>query len=380
MFKFTAAEWVFLLAILDVSLPLVLGCNTPCTQNSDCHDPTNAIGLNRECGELSCISGTCQFEAWKDSGSCAGSNFLECTGNDSKCTKGPSALNYDASCTGWGNNECIYQWCPRDQGTVTTTAPPLTLPTTATPPVTDPPPVPQTGIWRPPPGTSWQWQLTGTINTSFDVDMYDIDLFDTPQSVIDKLHNDGRIVICYFSAGTFEDWRPDKNAFGSNLKGSPLGDWPGETWLDIRKIADLGPIMQARLDLAVSKKCDGAEPDNIDGYQNGNGLGLTYNDQIVYNRWLASEAHSRGLSIGLKNDLNQVSDLIDDFDWAINEECYQYNECELLLPFVDAGKAVFGVEYQGRPARFCPKLNSMQFSWLKKGLNLGASSTDCSNF
>ena len=38
-------------------------------------------------------------------------------------------------------------------------------------------------VWRPAPCTSWQWQLTGTIDTSFDVEMYDIDLFDVPIQV-----------------------------------------------------------------------------------------------------------------------------------------------------------------------------------------------------
>ena len=71
-----------------------------------------------------------------------------------------------------------------------------------------------------PPGTSWQWQLSGIIDTSFDVQMYDIDLFNTDQSVIDQLHNDGRIVICYFCGGSWEDWRPDAGQFpdSSDLK------------------------------------------------------------------------------------------------------------------------------------------------------------------
>ena len=66
------------------------------------------------------------------------------------------------------------------------------------------------------------------MDTSIDVDMYDIDLFDVPRTTIDQLHADGRIVICYFSAGSYEDWRPDADAFGSNLLGQPLGDWDGE--------------------------------------------------------------------------------------------------------------------------------------------------------
>ncbi len=78
---------------------------------------------------------------------------------------------------------------------------------------------PPTAVWQPKPGTTWQWQLTGEIDTSFDVAMYDIDLFDTPQAVIETLHQDGRTVICYFSAGSYEDWRPDDSLpIGSGSK------------------------------------------------------------------------------------------------------------------------------------------------------------------
>lgn len=227
-------------------------------------------------------------------------------------------------------------------------------------------------VWQPPPGTSWQWQLTGSIDTSFNVRMYDIDLFDTPQSIIDRLHSDGRIVICYFSAGSWEDWRPDASQFSDTVIGQPLDDWPGEKWLDIRRLDLLGPIIQARLDLARQKKCDGVEPDNVDGYANPTGFPLTAQDQLTYNLWLANEAHARRLSVGLKNDLDQVPDLVTHFDWALNEQCFQYDECDKLLPFVQAGKAVFGVEYELSPTQFCPAANSMNFDWLKKKLNLDA--------
>lgn len=234
--------------------------------------------------------------------------------------------------------------------------------TTATPP-------PPGDVWRPSPRTTWQWQLSQPVNTAYDVDMYDVDLFETPQAVIDKLHSDGRIVICYLSAGSWENWRPDAGQFPAAVKGASNG-WPGEKWLDIRRLDILGPIMEARLDLAASKACDGVEPDNIDGYANKSGFALSYNDQLVYNRWLAAEAHERKLSIGLKNDLEQIPDLVNNFDWALNEECYYYKECPLLDPFVAAGKAVFGVEYAGRPAVFCPALNGRDFSWLKLPLDL----------
>ncbi len=235
-----------------------------------------------------------------------------------------------------------------------------------------------TAVWQPIPGTTWQWQLSGTIDTSFDVTMYDLDLFDTPQSVIDLLHADGRIVICYFSAGSYEEWRADASDFPTTVRGNPLDGWPGESWLDIRQIETLSPIMGARLDLAVQKGCDGVEPDNVDGYSNDSGFPLSANDQLTYNMWLATEAHQRGLSIGLKNDLDQILELLPYFDWALNEQCFQYDECDLLRPFIQANKAVFGVEYEGELADFCPQANAEQFSWLLKGLDLGAATTACS--
>ncbi|HMI85859.1 MAG TPA: endo alpha-1,4 polygalactosaminidase, partial [Polyangiaceae bacterium] len=197
---------------------------------------------------------------------------------------------------------------------------------------------------------TWQWQLTGTIDTSVNAEMYDIDLFTTPQGTIDALHAAGRIVICYLSAGTYEPGRPDSSSIPQAARGNGVDGWPGEEWLDTRD-ATVRQIMTARMDLAVQKKCDGVEPDNVDGYQNNPGFPLTSSTQLDYNKFLASEAHSRGLSVGLKNDLDQVDALQSSFDWALNEECSQYSECNTLAPFTQAGKAVFHAEYSsGCPA------------------------------
>src|SRR5258706_12492051 len=92
-------------------------------------------------------------------------------------------------------------------------------------------------IWQPPPETTWQWQLSGTIDTSFDVAMYDVDLFDAPDAKLATLRAAGRIVICYFSAGSREDWRPDATDFPAAAIGSPLDNWPGEAWIDTRPVA-----------------------------------------------------------------------------------------------------------------------------------------------
>ena len=192
--------------------------------------------------------------------------------------------------------------------------------------------------------TTWYWQLQGELRTDIPAKLYDVDLFDTPKETIEKLKEEGKIVICYFSAGTYEEWRPDAGEFKEEELGNPLDKWPGERWLDIRS-ENVKRIMVKRLELAKEKGCDGVEPDNVDGYLNDTGFPLTYEEQLDYNRFLSIEAKKRGLLVGLKNDLEQVKELAVYFDFAVNEECHAYNECSLLKPFIEQGKPVFNAEY-----------------------------------
>ena len=231
--------------------------------------------------------------------------------------------------------------------------------------------------WKPTIGTSWQIQFSGTLDQTVNATIFDIDLFDTDVSVITSLHSKGKKVVCYFSGGSSENWRPDYSQFITAVKGNKLSGWAGENWLDVRNLTVLGPIMSARMDLAKSKGCDGVDVDNMDGYTNNTGFPLTYANQITYNKYIADAAHARGLGIGLKNDLDQIKDLVSVYDWQINEECFDYNECDLLAPFIAAGKPVHNIEYNLTTSQFCSKANAMNFDSLKKNLSLDAARTPC---
>lgn len=233
------------------------------------------------------------------------------------------------------------------------------------------------GIWRPRPRTTWQWQLTTPVDRSVRAQMFDIDLFDNPRSVVTALHARGSRVVCYFSAGSVERDRPDTKRFPAAVIGKPLEGWPGERWLDIRRISVLAPIIERRLDLCRAKGFDGVEADNVDAYANDSGFPLTAADQLAFNRYLARAAHARGLSIGLKNDLDQAAALQPSFDWAINEQCFQYRECGRLRPFTRAGKAVFTVEYELPTAAFCAQARALGFMSMRKPLELGAARAPC---
>jgi len=236
-------------------------------------------------------------------------------------------------------------------------------------------------IWTPSPGTTWQWQLAGLpVDIGAEADAYDLDLFETDTETVTALHAQGRHAICYLSAGSWEDWRPDAAEFPEETIGDRYEGWPGERWLDIRRLDLLAPIMTARLGLCREKGCDAVEPDNVDGYANDTGFPITYEDQTRFNRWLASEAHAFGLSIGLKNDPEQVADLVSDFDWALTEDCFDQGWCEAFLPFLQSGKAVFAAEYTDTGVDFenaCAELQPAGFSLLLKDRELTGWSRDC---
>jgi hypothetical protein len=203
-------------------------------------------------------------------------------------------------------------------------------------------------VWQPNAIDTFQLQLritpTTPLITNVAASIYDIDLFDNSAAQIAQLKQQGRKVVCYFSAGSSENWRPDFTSFLPTDMGNPLSGWPGENWLDIRS-NNVRNIMLARMDMAVSKGCDGVDPDNVNGFSNNTGFSLTAQDQIDYNLFLASQSHSRGLAIGLKNDTAQISQLASSFEFAVNEQCHQFNTCATYLPFTSIGKPVLNVEY-----------------------------------
>ncbi len=234
-----------------------------------------------------------------------------------------------------------------------------------------------TGNWyKPSLDVSWQWQLKNTINKNYSVELYDIDLFDSDATLIKSLQDDGKKVICYFSAGSYENWREDADSFSSSTLGKILDGWEDEKWLDIRD-ESLAPIMRARLDLAVQKGCDGVEPDNMDGYINDTSFSLTYSDQAAYNKFIANEARGRGLSVALKNDLDQIVELEPYFDFSVNEQCHEFDECDSLEPFINADKPVLNAEYSDKyinssseKEKMCSQAQASQFRTLILPLDL----------
>jgi hypothetical protein len=228
-------------------------------------------------------------------------------------------------------------------------------------------------LWIPAPGATVQVQLAGTVDTSVPADVFYVDGAETPKATVATLHAQGAHVACYLSAGSWEDYRADAGAYPKSVLGRTLAGWPHERWVDVRRRAVLLKLIGRRLDQCVRKGFDAADFDNVDGYANRTGFPLTAKDQLRFNRALARAAHDRGLSASLKNDLGQTRPLVKAFDFALNEQCLQYDECDRYRPFVKAAKAVFHIEYRAGPCEV------PGFSSIRKHLSLRAWRATCSS-
>jgi endo-alpha-1,4-polygalactosaminidase (GH114 family) len=194
-------------------------------------------------------------------------------------------------------------------------------------------------------GDGWDIQFTEPFALDRPVDWIVLDPDTHGAETVAAMKARGTRTICYVSVGSVEDWRADLAAFPAAVIGKPLGDWPGERYLDIRRLDVLLPIMAARFRACRAAGYDGVSPDNMDLFEADTGFPLTEADGIAYIRALAGIAHDLELSVGQKNVPQLSAALVEFMDWAQVESCFQWGFCAEMAPYVAAGKPVFAIEY-----------------------------------
>jgi hypothetical protein len=241
-------------------------------------------------------------------------------------------------------------------------------------------PGPTSGFIAPRSTDTWQWQLSNppTANDlKLGVSWWDVDGFNAPASTIAAIHARGEHAICYIDVGAAETYRPDYSSFPVSILGNSVHDYPNERYVDIRQVKILGPIEGARFDMCKTKGFDSVEPDVLDAYANPSGFPLTQQDQLNYNNMIADLAHARNMSVALKNDPELSVQESSIFDFSIMEQCFAHNDCDLLKPFVAAGKPVFDVEYDYTTAQFCPTVNALGYIGMQKHVSLDSWRQTC---
>ena len=207
-------------------------------------------------------------------------------------------------------------------------------------------------------------------------DVLYIDLFDYSAEEISncrkdrlKINKDSKI-LCYFSSQA-EEWRPDWEDMEPHI-GNELDGWPEEYWLKVNP--ETKKVFLNRMSLAKEKGCDGVDVDNVDGYsfsEEDRGFSYTFENAIKFVNWLIASSTKLNLSFSLKNSMSliQSGELLP-FAYAMNEQCYQYNECDSYELF---NGSLFIIRYKRR----CPKNVYSKGHTLLKKMGLGVWDRTC---
>jgi hypothetical protein len=230
------------------------------------------------------------------------------------------------------------------------------------------------------PLATWQMQLSGDLDTSIAASVYVIDV-DEHAAEIDGLHAAGRTVLCYFSAGSLEEFRDDATAVEPAAIGLVVPDYPNERWVDVRD-GSVRALMEERLDRASANGCDGVVPSLLDSYESDTGFDFGADDQLEFDRFLASAAHARGLSVGLTNALELVPALAPSFDFGLLFHCFDPSvptqRCDAMSAFTEAGAAVFQAEpFELDHDAICAYGTARNFSIIFKNEQADASRETC---
>jgi hypothetical protein len=236
-------------------------------------------------------------------------------------------------------------------------------PTQRPTPATKHPTFPPTNIVSVPTTTTFfngAWGVDSSFLTSTNIagrKLIIVDLDGVTAAQVAAYRNTGHIVQCYISVGTMENYRDDVKQNYATWLAATVGvsqDWPDERWMDLRKLDQVKALQYPRFARAHALGCQAIEPDNVDCYDSpdcrGKMIGSTRAQvramQIQYNTWQIQTAHSFGMAISLKNAIDLIPDMGDMYDFAVNESCFTYDECDAYVPgFVNKNKAVFVHHY-----------------------------------
>ncbi|MFJ3652713.1 endo alpha-1,4 polygalactosaminidase [Streptomyces nigra] len=201
-------------------------------------------------------------------------------------------------------------------------------------------------VRAPEPGLAFDYQIGGPYRPPAGVRAVSRDRTSEPA--------EGVYNICYVNAFQAQpdagDWwhehHPDLVL--RDADGDPVvdRDWD-EVVLDIStrgKRARLARIVGEWIDGCAKDGFQAVEADNLDSHERSEGL-LTAADNIAFGKLITARAHAAGLAIGQKNaaELAGQGRRIG-FDFAVAEECGQYDECDVYADAYD--DRVFDIEYR----------------------------------
>jgi Glycoside-hydrolase family GH114 len=207
----------------------------------------------------------------------------------------------------------------------------------------------QGACWAPPHLDStghpmrWDWQIGRVAplqrTGARAVDIYDIDGFLTTRAELQTLHTSWQAstlphprAACYLDLA-WEDYRPDGTPSPKGFPAAALGKvyygYPQERWVDMRRVAAVMRVFDARIAMCARKGFDSVEIDDIDSFNppGTTGFQLTRGDVQNLLARIDNHIHRGGMTALWKNSGLLAWWGRQYTDGAVVEECYQYDEC-----------------------------------------------------
>ena len=189
----------------------------------------------------------------------------------------------------------------------------------------------------------WDWQIGRVAPLqrmgARAVDLYDIDGFLTTRAEVRALHTTWQAstlphprAACYLDLA-WEDYRPDgtpsPNGFPAAALGRVYFGFPQERWADMRRVAAVMQVFDARIAMCARKGFDAVEIDDIDSFNppGTTGFQLTRGDVQNLLARIDNRIHRSGMTALWKNSGLLAWWGRQYTDGAVVEECYQFDEC-----------------------------------------------------
>lgn len=223
---------------------------------------------------------------------------------------------------------------------------------------------------------SFRLQLSEDLDLSSLATLHVLDAHGPTEDDFSLLHEEAALIACYFSAGSFEPWRPDAAEFSESDLGNPLSSYPDERWLDITS-EPVAILMAARMDAASERGCDAVYPSVVrPTNEEDTGFTISLDSFRTYEARLAQLAKERGLQV-LYAGGNTYDAGASTYDGAVVFGCVAAGTCASWAEFA-LTRGVFSVEIgtEGAPEDSC---GTTPGKWpvLVKAEDLGAFSYSC---
>ena len=194
-------------------------------------------------------------------------------------------------------------------------------------------------------GAVFDYQLGGAYPPASGVTVVERDSTERPAA--------GLYSICYVNAFQTQPgatWPEDLLLHDTSGQRLIDPNWPDENIIDISTPAQqtrVANILATTIDGCRTSGFNAVEFDNLDSYTRSQGK-LTPDDALAYATLLVGRAHQDGLAAAQKNTAELAARARQEvgFDFAISEQCAQFNECSsYTTPY---NNHVLDVEYTGQ--------------------------------